>query len=220
MSESPNSVAELLQKCASGDPIAWEEFIARFHPLIARTVVRTARKWGVNDPAVFDDLIQEVYLKLCSDQCRILTRFTAHDENAIYGFLKVVTINSVHDIRKADQASKRGSGKARDPLPEDLPSTAGSFGGPKQMERQVLLREVEACLESTSGTVSARDRAIFWMYYRDGLTASAIAALPTIGLTTKGVESLLLRLTRLVRLCMDAGTGPDEGKGFQAGVSF
>jgi RNA polymerase sigma-70 factor (ECF subfamily) len=44
-----------------------------------------------------------------------------------------------------------------------------------------------------------RDRKLFWLYYRVGLTADAIAGLQSIGLSTKGVESNLLRLTRLLR---------------------
>jgi RNA polymerase sigma-70 factor, ECF subfamily len=41
---------------------------------------------------------------------------------------------------------------------------------------------------------------IFWLYYRDGLTARAIAQLPGIRLSVKGVESTIHRLTRRVRL--------------------
>ena len=44
-----------------------------------------------------------------------------------------------------------------------------------------------------------RDFAIFWLYYRQGLTSKAISELAAIGLGVKGVESTLLRLTRLVR---------------------
>jgi len=37
-----------------------------------------------------------------------------------------------------------------------------------------------------------RDCAIFWLYYRQGLTAKAIAQLPDIGLTVKGVEKYIV----------------------------
>lgn len=40
---------------------------------------------------------------------------------------------------------------------------------------------------------------IFWLYYRDGLTTRAISSLPFVGLSTKGVESTIHRLTRMVR---------------------
>src|SRR5262249_16749202 len=44
-----------------------------------------------------------------------------------------------------------------------------------------------------------RDGKLFWLYYRVGLTADAIAGLQSIGLSTKGMESSFLRLTRLLR---------------------
>jgi hypothetical protein len=88
----------------------------------------------------------------------------------------------------------------------------------------VLIRQIDECLQAVCvGPNSQRDRKIFWLYYRAGLPASAIAALPTIGLTTKGVESTLLRLTRLVRqrACNPTRTiDPDQAKGIRAGESL
>jgi len=64
---------------------------------------------------------------------------------------------------------------------------------------------------------------VFWLYYRAGFTASAIASLPTVGLTTKGVESLIFRLTRIVRenLAGPLANNPDgAGKGLPQAESF
>jgi hypothetical protein len=62
------------------------------------------------------------------------------------------------------------------------------------------LQEVNAALSRVAaGPHLERDRKLFWLYYRVGLTADEIAGLPSIGLSTKGVESSLLRLTRLLR---------------------
>lgn len=75
----------------------------------------------------------------------------------------------------------------------------------KNSERGILLRELDAllCRLLAAGPQLERDRRIFWLYYRVGLAASAIAALPSTGLTTKGVESTILRLTRLLRQEME-----------------
>jgi hypothetical protein len=40
---------------------------------------------------------------------------------------------------------------------------------------------------------------IFWFFYEQGYTAKEISLLPAVGLTVKGVEAALLRLTRHVR---------------------
>ena len=61
------STEELVLKCVeSGDAAAWEEFIRRFQPPIARVVLRVARRWGAFSPQLIDDLVQETYLKLCA----------------------------------------------------------------------------------------------------------------------------------------------------------
>jgi RNA polymerase sigma-70 factor (ECF subfamily) len=76
------------------------------------------------------------------------------------------------------------------------------------MERELLLKEIDHCLEGClAGPEQERDRLIFWLYYQQGLSARAIADLPTIGLTAKGVESAIFRLTLMVRERM-AGLRP------------
>jgi hypothetical protein len=50
------------------------------------------------------------------------------------------------------------------------------------VEREVLLKEIDTCLSERP--TEATDRVIFWLYYRPGLTARAIAAVPSIGLAT------------------------------------
>jgi DNA-directed RNA polymerase specialized sigma24 family protein len=56
---------------------------------------------------------------------------------------------------------------------------------------------IETCLNLLF--LSERDRTIFWLHYRQGLTATQIAAIPTLNLTVKGVESTLWRLKELVK---------------------
>ena len=93
------------------------------------------------------------------------------------------------------------------------------------MERGVLLKEIDRCLETClEGPDQERDRLIFWLYYQQGLSANAIAALPTVGLTAKGVESSIFRLTRLVREQIVGGrsstsTQPGE-KGLRPAESY
>jgi len=85
------------------------EFIRRFHGVIAGAVLRTARQWGEPSRAQVEDLIQDTYLKLCEDNSRLLASFRPRHEDAIYGFLKVVTANVVRDHFKSALAAKRGA---------------------------------------------------------------------------------------------------------------
>ncbi len=105
MDHSALSAEELaLTYFRSGDEKAWSEFVRRFHPLIARVVLRVARQWGETSPQAVDDLIQDTYLKICSERERLLGSFTSPHADAIYGFMKVFTANLVHDHFKASRA--------------------------------------------------------------------------------------------------------------------
>lgn len=204
---SPLSFAQLspealIQACVKADAAAWEEFMRRYHRLIAGVVFRTTQKWRESSPQAMDDLIQEIYLKLCADQYRLLRAYDPKHPDAIYGYLKIITANVVHDRVKALHSEKRGG----DQIVEDVTTLENRSGddqglGTKQaMEREILLREIDAHLNaSLLGDTAVRDRTIFWLYYRQGFTAKAIASLPAIGLTIKGVESTILRITKLVR---------------------
>jgi RNA polymerase sigma-70 factor (ECF subfamily) len=173
----------------------------RFHRIIAITAARTARRWGVVSSEVVNDLTQEAYLRLCVDGARVLCEFDSSHPEAIFGFLKVVTANVANDYFKRQRAGKRGGRQASERLEDgDRASGAAAAAGPASMERAVLLKEVDACLRALAPEETAdRDRMIFWLYYRQGLTAKEIAELPLAGLSVKGVESTLHRLTQLVR---------------------
>jgi RNA polymerase sigma-70 factor (ECF subfamily) len=197
------SPSELVLTClrAGGEP-AWNEFVRRFQPLIVGVVIRIARRWSESSPEVLDDLVQETYLKLCSERHMLLKQFHPRHPDAIFGYIKVFTANLVHDHFKALHTQRRGGATLQFQVegePElNLPSRTADE---KSMERAILIGEIDACLRvAETGPNVERDRKIFWLYYRVGLSASAIASLPSTGLTTKGVESTILRLTRHVKL--------------------
>jgi RNA polymerase sigma-70 factor (ECF subfamily) len=134
-----------------------------------------------------DDLVQETYLKLCADKCRLLRVFAVQHPEAVLGYIKTIAVNVAHDYFKALHSQKRGSGETAQLL-EDVepPAQSGDIGGQAAMEREVLLKQIDHCLESCSeGPDQGRDRLIFWLYYQQGMSAKAIAALPTVGLTAK-----------------------------------
>lgn len=176
--------------------------------MIATVVLRTARAYGELTPALHDDLIQETYLKLCADDCRLLNNFRSRHPGAIFGFLKVVTANVVHDHFKASHAAKRGGYGIRASLEEEQGSQSQVIEFPgynsSTIETNILVQEIDCCLKRTIPPAElSRCRRIFWLYYRCGLSARAIASLPQINLTTKGVESTIFRLSGLVRTAFE-----------------
>jgi RNA polymerase sigma-70 factor (ECF subfamily) len=199
---SSMSADELVRFCAeSSDRAAWDEFVSRFHRAISLSIIRTAYKWGQAPRQVVDDLIQETYLKLCANQCRLLLEFAGQHPEAVPGYIKTIAVNVAHDYFKSLYSQKRGAGQTQESLAEvDPTAETQSLGGQGAIERQILLKQIDDCLGIGSvGSDQERDRLIFWLYYQQGMSAKTISALPTVELTAKGVESAILRLTRLVR---------------------
>jgi RNA polymerase sigma-70 factor, ECF subfamily len=202
----------LLRACIQGPPDGplWTEFIRRTQPVIAGVIVKSLRRWRNASPNLVDDLVQETYLKLCANDFRALREFECHHEQALYGFLKVVASRVVHDHFRGSYSQKRGCGREEGDL-DKANATCADGRSVVRIERQILLQEINDCLETrASGPNFARDCAIFWLYYAQGYTAKAIAQLPSINLGLKGVESTILRLTRLVREGLTGKTGTED----------
>ncbi|HEY1528325.1 MAG TPA: sigma-70 family RNA polymerase sigma factor [Candidatus Angelobacter sp.] len=198
------SVQELVSYCLdSQDEAGWTEFVRRFQPLIAGVINRCVYRRIGPSPTLVDDLVQDTYLKLCANNFKALRDFKFYHDNAFFGFLKRIAANVVEDHFRGSRSQKRGSGREQQDIEEVR--TAASFHprSPQPAEMAILMGQIERCLAKlTLEPNFARDHAIFWLYYRQGLTAKAIAQLPAIRLSVKGVESTLLRLTRFVKACL------------------
>ena len=122
----------------------WEEFVRRFHRLIASVVLRTATRFGDSSRQTVDDLIQETYLKLCAGQYRVLRNFEEQHPDAFLGYIKVLAANVVRDHFKASYSQKRGANQV-DEIKDEFVAAAGedSTGSPKSIERAVLIQEVK-----------------------------------------------------------------------------
>jgi RNA polymerase sigma-70 factor (ECF subfamily) len=195
------ALSHQLQLCLrTNNEHLWTEFIHLTQPMIAGIIVKAMRRWRNPCPAMVDDLVQETYLKLCANDFKYLREFVCEHENALFGFLKVVASHVVHDHFRNYYSQKRGSGKEDEELEQvslRIPDASASANG---IEREILFQEISECFKThAAGPNFPRDYAIFWLYYVQGYTAKAISRFPNIGLTVKGVESTLLRLTRLVR---------------------
>jgi len=221
------SAEELTLVCFhGGDESAWTEFVRRFQPLIAGVVFRVARKWGDTSRQVVDDLVQDTFVKLCGERQELLQTFKSVHKDAIFGYVKVFAANLAHDYFKGQRTHKRGGSVAGGSTANerDCEHVADARSAESAIERDLLIGQIDSCLRGILvGPNSERDRKIFWLYYRVGLAASAIAALPSVGLSTKGVESTLARLTRQVRERLSVPTKElDErgNEGIRPGESF
>lgn len=158
--------------------------------MFERTVVRVAHRFGVNTTDDIDDALQEACLKL-SAKARSGKIPEQLDEDHLEAYLKACVANAAHDYFRKRRAVRRDLLSAV-PMHETVSSADRSACA--DLDREVLIQEIEQMIGG-----SQRDRTAFLMYYKHGWTAKEISTIPSIGLTPKGVESLLQRMITALR---------------------
>jgi len=196
------SLPELVCLCIGPcDDGAWEEFVARVGRAISLTILRVASLWGKPSRTVVEDLVQVTYLKLWEDNCRILRDFAIQNPNGILGYLKKVAANTTHDYFRHGRSQSAGGSRAHVST-SDVDVEAGKevHGSQDRIAFQILLNQIDEHLKGhLTGPDQERDRTIFWLYFRQGMSTKEIGSLPTIGLGPKGVGSVIERLKRCIR---------------------
>ncbi len=186
------------QALESDDLQAWEEFVRAVQPVVASAVYFTLARWGKPATDRVDDLAQDAFAKLCEGHYSLLRAFRGESPKALTAYIRIVAARVASDAQRLRAAEKRGS--AADPLELDearhVPAVEESA---EAVERRMFLASVEECLSAQED----RDRDVFWLYYRQGFTTKAISELAAVGLTSKGVQSLIHRLTSAVRKCLN-----------------
>lgn len=199
---SEMTIPQLIAVCTSeSSEGAWTEFVRRFWPLITRAVTKALHRSGKFSNELVDDLTQDTFIKLCHDNFRVLRAVAIAHENAFLGFLRAVAAHTAEGYFRKAAALKSGGGQALEI--DHLPAPQASRDASSEPERRVLLEKIDAILKTHVHEPNfKRDYAIFWLYFRDGLTAKEIAASPGVTLSVKGVESALIRLTRRISVAL------------------
>jgi RNA polymerase sigma-70 factor (ECF subfamily) len=190
------------QALESDELQAWEEFVREAHTPVASAVYLTLARWGKPSKERVEDLVQETFLKLCEGGFGLLKAFRSDRQEALPAYLRAIAANVVIDAQRTRVAARRGSGA--EPLELDearnaVASDEASEHTVEAVERRMLVARVGECLSGCA----ARDRQVFWLYYRQGFTTKAIAGIAAFGLTESGVESLIRRLTLVARKCLN-----------------
>lgn len=202
MRYSSLSLKDVVCLCAGPrDDEAWEEFVSRVGKPISLTIMRTACLWGEPSRSLVDDLVQLTCLKLWEDGCRLLRDFAIQHPNLILGYIKKTAANTTRDYFKHRHSQSSGGDKPHVST-SDVDPEAGKqvHGSQERIAFGVFLKEIDEHLKHClTGPDQERDRTIFWLYFRQGMSTKEIASLPTIGLTAKGVGSVIERLKHDIR---------------------
>lgn len=196
------SLKDLVCLCAGPrDDDAWEEFVSRVGKPMGLTIMRTASLWGEPSRSVVEDLVQITYIKLWEDGCRLLRDFAIQHPEAILGYIKKTAANTTHDYFKHRHSQSSG-GDQPHVSTIDIDPEAGQevHGSQERIAFGVFLNEIDEHLKHClTEPDQERDRMIFWLYFRQGMSSKEIASLPTIGLGAKGVGSVIERLKHCLR---------------------
>jgi len=183
---------------------------------ISLTIMRTARLRGEASRSLVDDLVQVTYLKLWEDRCRLLRDFAIQHPNAILGYIKITAANTTRDYFKHRHSQSYGGDKPHVST-SDVDPEAGNevHGSEERIAFEIFLKEIDEHLKHClTGPDQERDRTIFWLYFRQGISTKEIASLPTIGLGAKGVGSVIERLKHCIReqILGSARLSEDDGE--------
>jgi RNA polymerase sigma factor (sigma-70 family) len=178
--------------------------------------MRTASLWGEHSRALVEDLIQVTYLKLWEGGGRLLRDFAIERPEAILGYLKRTAANATHDYFKHGHSQSSG-GDNLHVSTSDVDPEAGKEvdGSQDKIALGVFLNEIDDHLRRClTGPDLERDRMIFWLYFRQGMSTKEIASLPTIGLSAKGIGSVIERLKHSIRdQILGIRSASDDGEG-------
>jgi RNA polymerase sigma factor (sigma-70 family) len=173
----------------------WAEFLRRFQPVIAVTAKRRLARRRHPDHTLVDARVSDTFFKLYDHDLRILRNFEfrPHQPYGFRAFLKVIAANVVEDYFRKEKIQP-------EPIDDNMPDRSDLVDA---LDRRDKVRKIEACLQQLAGKPNfPRDYKIFWLYFREGYTAQAIAELPEIRENVKTVESVLLRLIKWIRQCL------------------
>jgi len=201
------ALADQWRDCARapGDNASWERLLNSHGVLFSRIVVHVAHRFGITNTIDIDDALQEVCLNI-SSKAR-LGKVPEHaDDNVLEAYLKASIANAAHDYFRRQRAMRRDV-LVTIQINEDLDTHRQAIAG-NDLDHRVLIHQIEHMVEG-----SVRDRSVFLLYFKHGWTAREISAIPSVSLTAKGVESLVVRMIAAVRARVLAPEKPDLDKG-------
>jgi RNA polymerase sigma-70 factor (ECF subfamily) len=149
---------------APADPEAWNEFAERYRPMIRTWCL----KWG-SQPSDADDVAQHVLLKLLT----AMKKYRPQADSGFRSWLRTVTRNAWHDLRKARRPVKQR-------LAGSLDAVVDSNDALEDLERQMENAYERELLDVAMIRVEKRVKPLTWEAFRltyvENLTGAAAAA--------------------------------------------
>lgn len=211
------SNTQLVKRCAGAphDEQAWREFYERFDEHLRLIILRECRQKSLTQnaarfAALYNDLVQETYLKLVQKNCKALREYQAPAETAIYTYLAIIARNAVRGYVTRENAKKRranlvslntpvtdtqedGDLQLIDILPASEPGPDDNID--KESER----RELDLLLNKiVTGKSKNRDLLIFKLHYFEAFSPEQMAEHCGIPLSAKRISNIITEIKQQI----------------------
>jgi len=187
---------KLLQRCLDHKPDAWEDFVDRFLGLVIHVINHTAQARSiVPAPADVEDMAEEVFLAIISDDFAVLCHFRG--ESSLATYLTVVARRVVvREMLKRRSASAISSLSDHGQHPVDTR---------QQCEERISNREeVEKLLQK----LDQPEAEVVRLYHLEGKSYREISA--EVGMSENSIGPTLSRARAKMRRSVSGSNTPDE----------
>lgn len=192
----------LLARCLSRKPRAWEDFVDRFMGLVMHVINHSAHCRSIHlTPEDREDLAGEVFFAIVKDDFSLLRNFRG--ESSLATYLTVVTRRIVvHNLMKRKLTSRLGEGAAEVAVTNGATANGNGHHDSEQVQRLSDRDEIERLL----GELEGAEAEVVRMYHLEGKTYSEISS--SVGMPENSVGPTLTRARQKMRR---AGADPAVG---------
>lgn len=179
---------DLLQRCLTHAPGAWNDFVDRYISLIYHVIHYTSYLRSVPvSPEDVEDVAAEVMLQIVADDYKALRQFRQQASLATYitVIARRITIHELNRRQTVRSEIRKGVAQIDSDVSDD------SEAAVKGVER---LEEVETLLRKLKG----KDREVVRLYYLQGMTYEEIST--ETGVPVNTIGSTLSRARKTLRL--------------------
>lgn len=199
-----------LQACIRGDKAAWNAFVERYAGVIVAAAAGVLKRQGREmtvDRAAVNDAVQEVYMRLVKDGCRLLQTFDPQRASITTWLTLVARSTTIDGLRKkrlttVSLDSVTAAGHVPAARPE--PASAGQPGHGIEVSPGLL-----------NTLLTARQRLILKLLFEQGQSVGEAAA--TLGVDEQTIRSgkhkAMTRLREHLGLSTTSRTRPSESHG-------
>jgi RNA polymerase sigma factor (sigma-70 family) len=193
------STCQLLVECGRNlhDGALWGAFYSRYKCTITCYLWHAYRlRGGLHEDFLWfaDDWVQEVFTKLLQNSGRVVRSFRGSTLPSLNSFLRSIAASIVKDHMRSRIAFRR---RGQSISLEDVDDKSQTFASDTESRITALLEfiDIERTLhEDAESKNPERDMLIFKLHFVEGRSASEIASIQSLNLTTSGVEKVINRI--------------------------